>query len=208
MDDDGYPDDRALAGLCNAMRQTREPWLNSLVLDCESRSRLAFWSEISLAEFVARGHLVEHAAPFNGTLLHRDLIEKIGFPAEALFIWGDETEYFRRALGAGIVPRTVTYSRFFHPRSRTEIPLWMLSPEEYGRHYYRIRNAGARVGEDGRVVLNGREARSRAIHDLRILAREMCRGPLRGWAWSVRKAWVAICAARAAYRNEIGVRRG
>lgn len=207
MDDDGYPHWDALGALRQAMGQAGELWLNSMVLDSETRSQLAFWSAMPLRTFLAQGELVEHASPFNGTLLHRTLIEKIGFPCEDLFIWGDEAEYLRRAQAVGVKPITVTRSIFFHPKSRTDVPLWMLSPAEYERHYFRIRNAGARLAPDGRVMLNAREARSRAVHDLRILARELWQGPIRAWSWSLRKAWIAFQAARAAYRNQVGYRR-
>ena len=38
--------------------------------------------------------------PFNGTLVSRELVEKIGYPNKEFFIKGDEQDYYYRALKA------------------------------------------------------------------------------------------------------------
>ena len=35
--------------------------------------------------------------PFNGVLVTRELVERIGLPREEFFIWGDDVEYLWRA---------------------------------------------------------------------------------------------------------------
>ena len=45
-------------------------------------------------ELAARDGLVEDVViPFNGVLVTRDLVERIGLPREEFFIWGDDVEY-------------------------------------------------------------------------------------------------------------------
>ena len=51
---------------------------------------------------VAIIHGIGH--PFNGTLLHRTIVEKAGVPRKALFLWGDETEYYYRIVKQHKIP--------------------------------------------------------------------------------------------------------
>ncbi len=53
--------------------------------------------------------------PFNGVLVTRELVERIGLPREEFFIWGDDVEYLWRARAAGAQIATVVGSRFRHP---------------------------------------------------------------------------------------------
>jgi rhamnopyranosyl-N-acetylglucosaminyl-diphospho-decaprenol beta-1,3/1,4-galactofuranosyltransferase len=53
--------------------------------------------------------------PFNGVLLARGLVERIGVVEEKYFIWGDDVEYLWRAERAGARIATVTRARFVHP---------------------------------------------------------------------------------------------
>ncbi len=53
--------------------------------------------------------------PFNGVLVTRELVERIGLPREEFFIWGDDVEYLWRARAAGARIATVVGSRFRHP---------------------------------------------------------------------------------------------
>ena len=39
--------------------------------------------------------------PFNGVLIRRELVERIGLVREEFFIWGDDVEYLWRARKAG-----------------------------------------------------------------------------------------------------------
>jgi rhamnopyranosyl-N-acetylglucosaminyl-diphospho-decaprenol beta-1,3/1,4-galactofuranosyltransferase len=53
--------------------------------------------------------------PFNGVLVSRGLVDRIGTPREEFFIWGDDVEYLWRAKRAGARVGTVVSSRFTHP---------------------------------------------------------------------------------------------
>ena len=67
-------------------------------------------------ELAARDGLVEDVViPFNGVLVTRDLVERIGLPREEFFIWGDDVEYLWRARRAGARVATVVDAHFLHP---------------------------------------------------------------------------------------------
>jgi rhamnopyranosyl-N-acetylglucosaminyl-diphospho-decaprenol beta-1,3/1,4-galactofuranosyltransferase len=58
--------------------------------------------------------------PFNGTLIKKQVVEKIGFPVKELFIWGDEQEYRLRWLKAGFKEASITNSNYYHPRNKLQ----------------------------------------------------------------------------------------
>lgn len=61
------------------------------------------------------GLLIGIVIPFNGVLLTRALVERIGIVDERYFIWGDDVEYLWRAEAAGLPIATVEAARFVHP---------------------------------------------------------------------------------------------
>ncbi|MFX5031312.1 hypothetical protein ABTC49_19370, partial [Acinetobacter baumannii] len=56
--------------------------------------------------------------PFNGCLICRSVVDRIGLPRKELFIWGDEAEYFLRALSRGVKIGTILGAEFWHPEDR------------------------------------------------------------------------------------------
>ena len=56
--------------------------------------------------------------PFNGVLVTRDLVERIGCPRAEFFIWGDDVEYLWRAEEAGARTATVVDARGAAPERR------------------------------------------------------------------------------------------
>ncbi len=56
-------------------------------------------------------------APFNGILVKRNVVAKIGFPDPRLFIWGDEINYWMRCGNAGFRIGTLTNCYFYHPKA-------------------------------------------------------------------------------------------
>jgi rhamnopyranosyl-N-acetylglucosaminyl-diphospho-decaprenol beta-1,3/1,4-galactofuranosyltransferase len=69
--------------------------------------------------------------PFNGVLVTRELVERIGLPREEFFIWGDDVEYLWRAQADGARIATVVGSRFRHPSTDD-----LGSPLMFGRTTY------------------------------------------------------------------------
>jgi GT2 family glycosyltransferase len=54
--------------------------------------------------------------PFNGTMIHRSIIERVGLPKPQFFIWGDETEYYYRITKKNNIPVcTIASSIHYHP---------------------------------------------------------------------------------------------
>ena len=67
-------------------------------------------------EAAARDGLVTDVViPFNGVLVTRDLVARIGLPRAEFFIWGDDVEYLWRAQEAGARIATVVDAHFHHP---------------------------------------------------------------------------------------------
>jgi rhamnopyranosyl-N-acetylglucosaminyl-diphospho-decaprenol beta-1,3/1,4-galactofuranosyltransferase len=123
MDDDGVPAPDCLALLLE--RDDLDFW-GPAVVDERNPSRLVFpmrlpgstrvVHEIAAVEAAAVDGLIEGIIiPFNGVLVTRDLVERIGLVREDFFIWGDDHEYRLRAERAGARIATVVAARFEHP---------------------------------------------------------------------------------------------
>lgn len=123
MDDDGLPDPDCLALL---LKQTDLDFWGPLVVDEGDPGRLVFPIRLpGRSKVVHRLRDVEAAAtdglirdiviPFNGVLVTRDLVERIGYPRAEYFIWGDDHEYRLRAEQAGARIATVVGAQVRHP---------------------------------------------------------------------------------------------
>jgi len=124
MDDDGLPDPGCLDTLL-AHAGDLDFW-GPVVVDEADPERLVF--PIRLPGGTRVVHTVAQAAaaatdgvlgdvviPFNGVLVTRDLVERIGLPRAEFFIWGDDHEYRLRAERAGGRVATVVDARVRHP---------------------------------------------------------------------------------------------
>jgi len=160
MDDDGFPYPTSLEKLMNMTG--RYQFLGPLVVvDSHNLSFVFPWrksifpfpwcdsviSRVSEAEAIASdGCIVGRISPFNGTLISRQMVATIGYPKKEFFIWGDEFEYYMRAVRAGYVPVTVCAARHHHPPSRMKrirLPMRLGSfaaPEDKFRLYLYVRN--------------------------------------------------------------------
>ena len=116
MDDDGYPKEDALENLLDADDGNLR-LLNCAVIDKEDK-RSFVWKtqqyktldEVDCKVIHGIGH------PFNGTLLHRRIIERVGVPKPKFFLWGDETEYYYRIVRRNNIPVcTISNSIHYHP---------------------------------------------------------------------------------------------
>ena len=123
MDDDGLPDPGCLATLLAV--PDLDFW-GPLVVDEADPGRLVFPIRLpGGTRVVHRMADVEAAAvdglirdvviPFNGVLVTRALVERIGLVREEFFIWGDDHEYRLRAERAGARIATVVGARVRHP---------------------------------------------------------------------------------------------
>jgi rhamnopyranosyl-N-acetylglucosaminyl-diphospho-decaprenol beta-1,3/1,4-galactofuranosyltransferase len=160
MDDDGYPAPDALERLLDVTHSNDSRWLNSLVVSIENPDDLAFpfpvkgdYSIRKTEEVLRLGLCVEDSNPFNGTLIHRSVVENVGLPHPDFFIWGDEQEYKRRAAAAGVRILTITNSIFHHPAS-SSVPLPIVPLKSFWKYYYHVRNHGATATKEGHLRLS------------------------------------------------------
>ncbi len=124
MDDDGMPEPGCLERLL--AEDDLDLW-GPLVVDEADPDRLVFPIRLPggtravrrLADVAAaggpRGRIEGIVIPFNGVLVTRDLVERIGYPRSEYFIWGDDHEYRLRAEAAGARIATVVDARVHHP---------------------------------------------------------------------------------------------
>ncbi|MEP6615531.1 MAG: glycosyltransferase family 2 protein [Ginsengibacter sp.] len=116
MDDDGYPAEDALEKLL-------EPNLDDLclrtcaVISKEDKKSFVWKTKnFKTIDDVSETLLKNNIHPFNGTLLHRKIVERVGFPNPHLFLWGDETEYYFRIIKRDKIPAyTILNSIHYHP---------------------------------------------------------------------------------------------
>lgn len=119
MDDDGYPAATALENLL-AAEQNDLTLMNCAVLDAQDKKTFV-WKTGNFAtiEDADQNIIPGVAHPFNGTLLHRKIVERVGLPRSKYFLWGDETEYLYRIISVHKIPAcTVANSVHYHPATR------------------------------------------------------------------------------------------
>ena len=123
MDDDGLPEPDCLELLLE--REGLDFW-GPVVVDEDQPSRLVFpirlpggtrvVHDIASVERAAVDGLIDDVViPFNGVIVTRSLVERIGYPRPEYFIWGDDHEYRLRAERAGARVATVAAARVHHP---------------------------------------------------------------------------------------------
>lgn len=116
MDDDGFPKEDALEKLLENIDE-KLYLRNCAVIDKEDKNSFV-WKTGNYATIdeVNEPVIKNFAHPFNGTLLHKDIIKKVGLPKKELFIWGDETEYLNRIIFKYKIPfYTKADSIHYHP---------------------------------------------------------------------------------------------
>ena len=203
MDDDGYPAADCLVQLLSLERD--DLWLRGpLVLARDDPSRLAFLlrppgcDTIGTAGQAAgaaqNGLLWDVACPFNGVLIHRQIVRLVGLPIAGMFLWGDENEYCLRAKGAGFKMATVSTARFYHPFDRMvehHFKLFgrercIVYVDEPLRDYLAIRNRA--------YILRHYNTVGSAIRHIGLYAMfyGKTRG-LRGLFWAIRAGWAGLC---------------
>ncbi|RMH46881.1 MAG: glycosyltransferase [Gammaproteobacteria bacterium] len=152
MDDDGYPDASALSTLLAGVLSFDFLVGGPLVIDVDARDKLAFGLDQnthSLADALAQGEIIaQRLNPFNGTLIHRRVVQKVGLVKREMFLWGDEREYLFRLLKENVPFATFTRAHFYHPTAKGRyVPvLWgrlrpvLIKPESLFHIY--LRNLG------------------------------------------------------------------
>lgn len=125
MDDDGYPCKNCLERLLE--RSNQNSFAGSVVLSTEDKNSISFPfrlpNSLTVMETYDRVRKLNVPVidgvvlPFNGTLVSREVVLKIGFPRADFFIWGDEVDYAERARLAKADVFTVVDAIFYHPKA-------------------------------------------------------------------------------------------
>ena len=123
MDDDGRPlSEQTLEALLNvAEKESNYSIVNCNVL-CDG-SALSFnigTPYLTLEEQrknIPSGLIENSACVFNGSLVGREVYEKLGTIRKEYFIRGDEVEFLMRCKNNGVKILTVVESLYYHPRS-------------------------------------------------------------------------------------------
>lgn len=109
MDDDGVPHEDCLNFLHQYSSKGVIDYLAPNLIDFSGKSHFEYlWKETSLRTINYKG------GPFNGILVSRFLLEKVGIPIKYFFIWGDEHEYVNRIEERGFITITVKDAIHYH----------------------------------------------------------------------------------------------
>ncbi|GHV96311.1 putative glycosyl transferase [Spirochaetia bacterium] len=124
MDDDGYPSDDCLEKQLTLIAEYDYVMPVSIDLDDNKKMSWAtkkrngvktiFYREL----YESWGEIINYVIPFNGALLTRKCIEKVGYINKDFFIWGDDYEHYWRCKKAGFNPITFMQAIFYHPAQR------------------------------------------------------------------------------------------
>ena len=116
MDDDGFPKEDALENLLKYEGHERSLLNCAVINKTDKRSFVWKTGDFATIEDVDIDVIEGIGHPFNGTLLHRSIVERVGVPKSSLFLWGDETEYYYRIVKKNRYPvKTISSSIHYHP---------------------------------------------------------------------------------------------
>lgn len=120
MDDDGVPDKNQLQELVTYTKKHGLLFTNALVCDIDDPQFLSFKikGKERINEVKKEEVILGVIHPYNGTFIHRTVVERIGNVKKEMYLYGCETEYQYRAMKYGLQVATVTSARHYHPRAK------------------------------------------------------------------------------------------
>lgn len=133
MDDDGYPLNNCLEELVSTIKKDANisvvgplviPELNSNFLSFQTPlfdKRIKTNLTLNVDEIKKRSEdnvFNNHAVFFNGILISKKTISKVGFPDKKFFIYGDEVEYYQRIKKVNLKICTNIEALFIHPMNK------------------------------------------------------------------------------------------
>lgn len=121
MDDDGYPSDDCLESQLPYL--TKYDYVMPVSIDIGNHTQLSWATRKKNGEKTTMykeliedwGVVMPFIFPFNGSLMSKKMVNKVGYINYRLFIWGDDYEHYFRCLNAGFTPVTVLDALFYHP---------------------------------------------------------------------------------------------
>jgi GT2 family glycosyltransferase len=112
-----------------------EPFLNDAINYNLTNPFSSIWIDI-IGESDLKNKFTEAIGiTFEGPLIHRSIVEKIGFPERNFFIFADDTEFFIRAWKAGFRTVIINQAKF-----QRKLPVLNTLSEFSWKTYYQIRN--------------------------------------------------------------------
>lgn len=146
MDDDVIPDNNCLELLLEntdkstirtPLRYTPEgtPFLNDAIDYNLKNPFKSIWNDILSEKDLNNLQIKATGITFEGPLFHRTVVEKIGLPEKKFFIYGDDTEYFIRAVKAGFAIVIIRNAKF-----QRKLPAPVTVKHLQWKLYYVVRN--------------------------------------------------------------------
>lgn len=165
LDDDGVADREQLGKLLNGTLKYGFLFTNALVCDINDPYLLAFGlaGHHKVREAQQEEYIMNAINPFNGTFIHRSVIDKIGYIEKSMYLYGCEVEYQYRAIKRQIHVATITSAVHYHHRTVGEfkniIPFYsrfriVLLSSDKAPYYYR--NMGY-IHREYRDIISWRE---------------------------------------------------
>jgi len=154
LDDDGLPGLNCLGELIKSIDSLHADAVSPLSISPldEGKTSNAFWLGLSKTDNIStmrrKSHRRNKVQFYNGVLLRKELVEKVGVPNTSLFMRGDEIDYFRRCKRCKMRMYLCTNAEFSHPSSAGEygtsrrFPFSVNIPGEDKKRYYQFRNRG------------------------------------------------------------------
>lgn len=140
MEDDSLPAANALEKLID--QDNGQPALiNSILVNKLDRA--------ALVHPIHHHHLIQNiqeqvlegvAYPFNGSLIHRSIVTKVGLPNDSMFIKGAETEYLYRITKQHQIPVRTVVSSIHYANPINDIGKGQWSADEFWKFYFFIKN--------------------------------------------------------------------
>ena len=127
MDDDGYPSEGCLEKQLPFL--TTYDYVMPVSIDIDNHTRLSWATRkkngvktLDYKELIEDwGQIIPFIFPFNGSLMSKRLVEKVGYINPKLFIWGDDYEHYYRCLKEKFTPITVLDAIFYHPVNKAPV---------------------------------------------------------------------------------------
>jgi GT2 family glycosyltransferase len=137
MDDDGYPLRDCLENLVRSIKLcTNIDIVGPLVVPMSKSNVLSFQTPLfdnnyneksstilveEIKKRAANNLYKGHAVFFNGVLVNKNTIVKVGLPDAKFFMYGDEIEYYQRIIENGLGIFTNIEALFIHPVNKFEL---------------------------------------------------------------------------------------
>ena len=140
MEDDSLPAKNALEKLLD-QDNGQTALLNSILVNKLDRA--------TLVHPIRQQHLIQNiqepvvegvAYPFNGSLIHRSIVTKVGLPNGSMFIKGAETEYLYRITKEHQIPVKTVVSSIHYANPTSDIGTAQWSADHYWKFYFFIKN--------------------------------------------------------------------